>query len=66
MRQIESEFTRCERVDGRQRRQCIKPATRQVQSYPDPRPWAACNGHSRKAQRNGARVIASYVKPVHF
>ncbi len=65
MRQIESEFTQCERVGGRRKRQCIKRATRQVQ-HRDQKPWAACNGHRRKAQRNGAKAIAIYIEPVHF
>lgn len=66
MRTIESEYTRCGRVGGRRARQCIKPATRQVQGDRDRKPWPACNGHSRKAQRNGAKALARYVEPVYF
>ena len=65
MRQIESEFTRCERVGGRNARQCTKQATRQINDR-DGKPWAACNGHSRKAQSNGAKALATYVEPVYF
>lgn len=66
MRRIESEFTCCERVDGRRRRQCTKRATRQLVSGQDSKPWAACNGHSRKAQRGGAKAVTIYVKPVYY